>query len=296
MSLSASHLAHRFGERLALDGVSFELAPASIMGLVGRNGAGKTTTMRAVMGIIRPDAGVVRWQEHPIGPHDRLRFGYMPEERGLYPQMRLQDQVRYFARLHGLRATAAERATAVWLTALGLADRAGDRLDALSHGNQQRAQLAVALVHDPKVLVLDEPFSGLDPAAVDQLTELLAARAAAGVAVLVSSHQLDLVERLCKAVVVLDRGRVLASGSLEALRDRLPARLRIDVPSAPAGWAAHLPGTGVAADRGDGVLLSLEPGTDPQRILLDALAIGPVHHFGFEVPSLADVYRHLVTA
>ena len=194
-ALSVSGLGKRFGELVALDGVALSVGQGEIVGLVGRNGAGKTTTMRAVMGILAPDRGTVTWDGQPIGDRDRLRFGYMPEERGLYPQMRLLDQVAYFARLHGLDPAAAVDSARRWLDRLRLGERAGEKLVALSHGNQQRVQLAVALVHDPELLVLDEPFAGLDPEAVDSLSEILFERAAAGAAVLFSSHQLELVER-----------------------------------------------------------------------------------------------------
>ena len=208
--LEVAALHQRFGELIALDGVAFGVGEGEIVGLVGRNGAGKTTTMRAVMGILAPDRGTVAWAGHAVGEVDRLRFGYMPEERGLYPQMRLLDQVAYFARLHGLDPAAATVAGRRWLERLGLGERVHEKLIALSHGNQQRVQLAVALVHGPELLVLDEPFAGLDPEAVDSLSQVLLEQAAAGTAVLFSSHQLELVERICRRVVILESGRVLA--------------------------------------------------------------------------------------
>jgi ABC-2 type transport system ATP-binding protein len=182
--LAVSDLQHRFGPQVAVDGVSFSVGDGTIVGLVGRNGAGKTTTMRAIMGILRPLAGTISWEGRPVAAEDRRRFGYMPEERGQYPQMKVLEEVRYFARLHGLSQAAAARSARDWLGRLGLAERASDKLVALSHGNQQRAQLAVALVHGPPLLVLDEPFAGLDPSAVDVLAEVLEAQAAGGVGVL----------------------------------------------------------------------------------------------------------------
>jgi ABC-2 type transport system ATP-binding protein len=182
--LAISNLHRRFGDLVALDDVSFSVSPGEIVGLVGRNGAGKTTLMRLVMGIIHPDRGAVLWDEHPVGEADRMQFGYMPEERGLYAQMRLLDQVGYFARLHSLDAPAATAAARSWLDQLGLGERLDEKLIALSHGNQQRVQLAVALVHDPALLILDEPFAGLDPEAVESLSETLLAQAEAGKAIL----------------------------------------------------------------------------------------------------------------
>src|SRR5712692_7761477 len=210
--LEISDLYQRFGDRIAVDKLSLAVNGGEIVGLVGRNGAGKTTTMRAVMGILEPLGGTIKWSGHQVGLPDRLRFGYMPEERGLYPQMRVLDQVAYFARLHGLELRAATTQAQKWITSLGLEGRELDRVVALSHGNQQRVQLAVALVYQPDLLVLDEPFAALDPSAVDSLSDVLRAETARGTAVLFSSHQLDLVERLCDRVVILDRGGCLPAG------------------------------------------------------------------------------------
>ncbi len=291
--LEVIDLHQRFGELVALDGVAFSVGPGEVVGLVGRNGAGKTTTMRAVMGILAPDGGTVRWAGAPVGDQDRLRFGYMPEERGLYPQMQLLDQVAYFARLRGLDPDAAVESSRHWLDRLGLGERSAERLVALSHGNQQRVQLAVALVHGPELLVLDEPFAGLDPEAVDSLSAVLVERAAAGTAVLFSSHQLELVERICRRVVILESGRVLADGTLAELRRELPAQLRVKVDAAD-GWTRGLRGVTVEGSDEDGVLLVVQPGTDLQSILQAALAAGPVEHFGFESGGLLELYRRMV--
>ncbi len=264
-----------------------------VVGLVGRNGAGKTTTMRAIMGILRADSGEVTWNGRPITADDRLRFGYMPEERGLYPQMRIAQELEYFAQLHGLDSSDSAAAASHWIDVLGLASRAEERVVSLSHGNQQRVQLAVALVHDPELLVLDEPFAGLDPSAVDSLSSILREQAAAGTAVLFSSHQLELVEQLCDSVVILEEGRVLAAGTLPQLRARLPRRLRVKV-AAAEDWAGHVPGASVLQEDGDGVLLSLAKGADAQAVLHAAEQAGPVEHFGFEETGLAQIYRQLV--
>jgi ABC-2 type transport system ATP-binding protein len=291
--LEVSSLGRTFGDIVALDGVSLTVRAGEIVGLVGRNGAGKTTMMRAVMGILAPNRGSLSWAGHPIGEADRLRFGYMPEERGLYAQMRVADQVSYFAQLHGLDPTTARQATSRWLERLGLAPRAEQKLIALSHGNQQRVQLAVALVHDPELLVLDEPFAGLDPEAVESLSVTLRRQADEGTAILFSSHQLELIERICDRIVVLDRGRVLAAGTLDELRRKFPAQLRVKV-RAPAAWASRLTGARVVREDDQGLWLVIDPGTDPQTILVAAQAAGPVEHFGFESTGLIDLYRQLL--
>src|SRR4030081_1289781 len=271
--LEISELYQRFGDRVAVDKLSLAVSGGELVGLVGRNGAGKTTTRRAVMGIFQPLGGSITWSGHPVGLSDRLRFGYMPEERGLYPQMRVLNQIAYFARLHGLEPRAAASQAQQWVTRLGLEGRERDRVVALSHGNQQRVQLAVALVYQPALLVLDEPFAGLDPAAVDSLSEVLRAETARGTAVLFSSHQPDLIERLCDRVVILEQGKGLVSGTLDELRARSPQRLRVRVASS-ADWTANLKGVEVISKDPLGVLLAVTPGTDTQAVLRQAMAAG----------------------
>ena len=195
------------------------------MGFVGRNGAGKTTTMRIVCGLLSADGGTVTWQGGPIDGKRREGIGYMPEERGLYPKMRIADQLEYFAVLHGASHERARAAARSWLDRLGLADRVVARVDALSHGNQQRVQLAAALVHGPDLLILDEPFAGLDPIATDVMVGVLREQAARGVPVLFSSHQLELVEHVCDAVAIVDHGRLVACGRIDELR-RVPCPRR----------------------------------------------------------------------
>jgi ABC-2 type transport system ATP-binding protein len=214
-------LRHAYGATVALDGLSLTVEPGQVHGFVGPNGAGKTTAMRIALGLLRPVAGEVRWEGRPLDDEARRRFGYMPEERGLYPKMRLRDQLVWFARIHGASRHEADRAAVALAERLGLGERLGARVEELSLGNQQRAQLAVALVHEPPLLVLDEPFSGLDPVGVDVLSEVLLERARAGVGVLFSSHQLELVERLCDTVTIINRGRAVAAGPPDgSLADR----------------------------------------------------------------------------
>jgi ABC-2 type transport system ATP-binding protein len=245
--------------------------------------------------VLAPDAGEVRWRGRPFDAEARRRIGYMPEERGLYPKMGAREQVAYFARLHGLERAAAERAAGAWLERLGLADRADDKVEKLSLGNQQRVQLAVALVHEPELLVLDEPFSGVDPVGVDVLSAVLAERAAAGVPVVFSSHQLDLVDRLCDAVAIVAQGRLVATGGVEELRRRRGGRrLRVRV-SADGDWLAGLPGVAAADRRNGEVVVELTDGADPQDVLDAARRAGRVEAFGPDRPTLADLFREAVT-
>jgi ABC-2 type transport system ATP-binding protein len=284
-----------FGSNQVLDGVAFTVAPGSMFGFCGSNGAGKTTTMRIAMGLVRADAGEVRWQGRPLDQELRRRVGYMPEERGLYPKMKVAEQVAYFARLHGLDAAAATRAAAEWVDRLGLGERRGDAVEKLSLGNQQRVQLAAALVSRPEVLILDEPFSGLDPVGVDSLAGALLEQVREGVPVVFSSHQLDLVERLCDSVGILARGRMVATGTVGELRRREQGRLlRVVVPDAAPGWAATVPGVRVVSEQAGDTLLELAAGTDDQSVLAAALRTGRVTHFAWREPTLAELFREVV--
>jgi ABC-2 type transport system ATP-binding protein len=266
-----------------------------MFGFCGSNGAGKTTTMRIAMGLVRPDAGSVRWQGRQLDQDLRRRIGYMPEERGLYPKMKVGEQVTYFARLHGLDAGAAAAAAASWVERLGLGERRGDAVEKLSLGNQQRVQLAAALVSRPDVLILDEPFSGLDPIGVDSLAEALLDQVRDGVPVVFSSHQLDLVERICDSVGILARGRMVATGTVEELRDKEGGRLlRVVVPDAAPEWASALDGVRVISERAGDTLLELTPGTDDQSVLAAALHTGRVTHFGWQQPTLVELFREAV--
>jgi ABC-2 type transport system ATP-binding protein len=211
--LELHDLTKRYGDRLALDGVTFAVGDGRLTGFVGGNGAGKTTAMRIVLGVLAADSGTVTVDGAAVTAADRRRFGYMPEERGLYPKMRVLEQTVYLARLHGWTPAAARRNATELLERLGLGERLDDTVESLSLGNQQRAQIAAALVHRPEVLVLDEPFSGLDPMAVETVQSVLADAAAQGAPVLFSSHQLDVVERLCDDLVIIADGRIRAAGS-----------------------------------------------------------------------------------
>ncbi|SDF53926.1 ABC transporter ATP-binding protein [Klenkia brasiliensis] len=290
-------LVKTYGDNQVLQGVSFAVAPGQMFGFCGSNGAGKTTTMRIAMGLARADAGEVRWRGAPLDDAGRQRIGYMPEERGLYPKMKVADQLTYFARLHGASSADADRAVAEWTERLGLADKRGERVEKLSLGNQQRVQLAAALVSGPEVLILDEPFSGLDPVGVDSLADALVERCRAGVPVVFSSHQLDLVERLCDAVGILARGRIVASGTVGELRAQEGGRqLRVVVPDADPGWAAAVPGVRVVSEQRGDTVLELDVAADDQAVLAAALRTGRVTHFARREPSLVELFRGAVAA
>ena len=286
-----------YGTNLVLDDVSFAVAPGQMYGFCGANGAGKTTTMRIALGLARADAGQVRWHGRTVDLEIRSRIGYMPEERGLYPKMPVGEQLEYFARLHGMNATAAKKSAGELLDGMGLGGRSKDALEKLSLGNQQRVQLAAALVSNPDVLILDEPFSGLDPTGVDALAGNLAERRSRGVPVLFSSHQLDLVERLCDAVGILAGGKMVASGTVDQLREREADRqLRVVIPGSGGGWARELDFAHVASDRDGEVLLELDDPSRDQDVLSAAMAAGSVAQFGWRQPTLVEIFREAVAA
>jgi ABC-2 type transport system ATP-binding protein len=289
--LEIDGISKRYGQTVAVQDLTFEIHAGELFGFVGRNGAGKTTTMRIVLGVLAPDAGVVRWLGVPLTFEARRRIGYMPEERGLYPKMRVAEQLAYLGELHGMTGAEAREAALGWLDRFGLTDRRDAELQALSLGNQQRVQLAAALVFGPDVLVLDEPFAGLDPVAVDVMAGVLRERADAGVPVIFSSHELELVERLCDRVGIVDHGRMVACGTVGELRAGGQERRWIDVPRAPDGWQPGVAGVRLVQADGTRRLFELDPGVDDQALLRAALAMGPVREFERVEPTLGELFR-----
>ncbi|MGH9041294.1 MAG: ABC transporter ATP-binding protein [Acidimicrobiia bacterium] len=294
--LRASGLQKRYGGVTALDGIDLTVAPGEIVGFLGPNGAGKTTTMRAIMRLLELDAGEVTWRDRPIDDATRRRFGYMPAERGMYPRMRVRDHLVYYGRLSGQSAAEATKAADGWLERLGLDERAASDVQDLSSGNQQRVQLALALLSDPEVLVLDEPFSGLDPIAVDTLSDILRERVAEGTALLLSSHQLDLVADVCSSVVIVDAGRVVLRGPVEDIRaesDHRYAEVEFAA-EAETSWNPTLDGTTVVERVGRRVRVRTSPSIDPATLLADAGAWGEVRSFSFAPPDLSEVFLETV--
>jgi ABC-2 type transport system ATP-binding protein len=288
-------LAKRYGPVVALDGTTFTARPGRIVGFLGPNGAGKTTTMRCVFGLATPDRGEVRWKGAVVDRDARLRFGYMPEQRGLYPRMRVLEQLSYFAQQHGMRGRDANAASMRWLERMGLADRAKSKLEELSHGNQQRVQLSTALVHDPELLILDEPFSGLDPIGIATMTEVVRERSAAGVGVVFSSHQLDLVEDVCEDVVIIAHGRIVAAGGIDELRAASGRQhLEVEVVGSEGDW---LDGDGelIVLERvGDRVKLLVDRSADLDVLLARARQAGEVRTFAYQPPKLSELFMEAV--
>ena len=283
-----------FGSAQVLTDVDFAIRPGLMTGFVGGNGAGKTTTMRILLGVLRPDSGRVTVDGSPMTAEYRAGIGYMPEERGLYPKMPVLEQIVYLARLHGVgKQQATERATEL-LERMGLAERMKDSLESLSLGNQQRAQIVAALTHNPHALVLDEPFSGLDPMAVENTLEVLRDVADTGAPVLFSSHQLDVVERLCDELVIIADGRIRAAGSRDEIRaaNTTPAwTLQTD---ADTGWVRGIPGIDVVEFDGSRVRFEAPDAQAADAVLRQALERGTVRAFSPFAPSLTEIFKEVV--
>jgi ABC-2 type transport system ATP-binding protein len=293
--LEIDGISKRYGDVIALQETTFDVRAGELFGFVGSNGAGKTTTMRIALGVLAADAGEVRWDGKRINLDTRRHIGYMPEERGLYPKMKVGEQLIYLARLHGLSASAAKRSMEDWTERLGVAPRRDDEVQKLSLGNQQRVQLSAALIHNPTILVLDEPFSGLDPLAVEVMSKVLRDKADEGIPVVFSSHQLELVERLCHRVGIIRSGQMVAVGTVDDLRAGGTVEMVVDAPDARDGWADGLTGITVRGREGSRTILELGEGADDQEVLRAALATGPVTEFSRRRPSLTELYRSVVS-
>lgn len=289
-TIEIQNLYKRFGDVQALDGMDFTVHDGEMYGFVGSNGAGKSTTMRIALGVLAADSGEVLLNGRPLDDDSRRRIGYMPEERGLYGKEKILDQLVFLAKLHGVDGAAAKKRGTELLDQLGLGERLNDKLDDLSLGNQQRVQLAASLIHNPDILILDEPFSGLDPVAVDVMSTMLTDHARAGVPVIFSSHQLDLVQRLCDRIGIVTRGRMVAEGTVDELRSGGPLRYRVGTRA--RGWIPA--GASLVGEGADYVILETDSADNDQAILQAAMAAGPVHEFTRVVPDLADMFKEVV--
>ncbi len=295
MVLQLTDLRKRYDEIQALNGCTFRVERGKMLGFLGPNGAGKTTAMRAIFGLVTPDSGTVSWDGRPIGIEERRRFGYMPEQRGLYPKMKAHDQLTYLARLRGVDPGEASASADRVLDRFGLSERRLDRVEVLSHGNQQRVQLAAALVHDPDLLVLDEPFSGLDPIATETMADILREQAASGKSVVFSSHQLDLVEDICEEVAIVNAGAVVVEGNVRQLKDAAPIRhLEVELEGDPAGLFEGLSGVRQISSDDHTHTAIIDADTDVRGFLARAEELGRLRHFTYTTPSLSDLFREAV--
>ena len=293
MALFIDRVSKRFGDVQALDDVSLDIAPCQVFGFLGANGAGKTTAMRIVLDILRPDSGTVTWNGTPNTDLPRETWGYLPEERGLYAKMNVLDQLVFFARLHGVKPKAAERESRGWLERFRIPEYADRRAEELSKGNQQKIQFIAAILHDPQVLLMDEPFTGLDPVNVALLKEAFMELKDRGKTLVFSTHQMETVEELCESIAILDRGRVVVSGSVRDVRrssGRQMVRLAVEGDTEIA-WLGTLDGVRVTRRGQDYVEAEVAQGHDPGSVLRAALGRGcEVRHFEMTDPSLEQIF------
>jgi ABC-2 type transport system ATP-binding protein len=294
--LVARHLRKEFGSVVAVRDVSFTIDRGTTFGLIGPNGAGKTTTMRMILGILTPDGGGVSWNDEPISGAMRRRFGYLPEERGLYGRMTVRNQIGYFARLHGLSERDADERTGQWIRRLELSDSADRPCAELSKGNQQKVQVACAAVHGPELLVLDEPFSGLDPINAEMIHALLEELRQAGATLVLSSHQMWQLEELCDAFCIVSDGEDRIAGTLRELRERWPTRV---IRVSPASRATRRVLEAIEQARPLKALIGAMqyevPANTPfPDVLTRLVAVEAITHFEVVEPSLHDIYLHTV--
>jgi ABC-2 type transport system ATP-binding protein len=293
MSLIIDSVSKRFGEVQALDDVSLEIKPGEVFGFLGANGAGKTTAMRLVLDILRPDSGTITWNGTLNSEVPRDTWGYLPEERGLYAKMNVLDQLVFFAKLHGVRGKAAEREVRDWLERFRIPEYADRRAEQLSKGNQQKIQFIAAILHDPQVLLMDEPFTGLDPVNVALLKEAFLEMKDRGKTLVFSTHQMETVEELCQAIAILDRGRVVVGGAVRDVRrstGRQVVRLAVDG-DPEVTWLDTLDGVRVSRRGQDYTEAGVAPGHDPELVLQEALRRGcRVLHFEIADPSLEEIF------
>jgi ABC-2 type transport system ATP-binding protein len=292
--LEVQNISKTFGSVVAVSDLSFTAMPGTVFGLLGPNGAGKTTTIRMVLDILQPDSGTVRWQGTIVDADIRRTFGYLPEERGLYPQMKVADQLLYFAQLHGMQPADAKRRIGELAEAFKLTENLGKKPVELSKGNQQKVQFIAAVVHRPPLLVLDEPFSGFDPINVEILKDAIRDLERAGTAVMLSSHRMEQVEELTSDICIIDRSRAVVRGNLAQIKRSWPDRFIRMTAIPDLGFISAFPDASVRPADNGYVNIKAPPNVAPAELLRAATAAGPVDHFEIVEPSLNDIYLHYV--
>ncbi|NMB01569.1 MAG: ATP-binding cassette domain-containing protein [Firmicutes bacterium] len=296
MSLVVSEITKRFRDVTAVDHLSFTVDEGSMFGFLGPNGAGKTTTMRVVLGILKADEGQVGWKGQPFGRLGRGFFGYLPEERGLYPKMRVFEHLEFLGRINGMDRRKARLETERWIERFNLGELKRKRIEELSKGNQQKVQTIGTMLHDPELLILDEPFSGLDPVNSSLLKEVLLERHRAGKTIIFSSHRMDQVEEICQDIALIHKGRLILYGDLKQIKRSMGRKiLRISLEGNQDFWA-RIPGLHLLAARADYLEFRLEETVDPNYVLSEAMEAGQVIRFELVEPSLDQIFVEKVGA
>ena len=288
--LEVDNISKTFGDVRAVTELSFTARPGAVFGLLGPNGAGKTTSIRMILDIIVPDSGQVRWKGRVVDASIRKTFGYLPEERGLYPKMKVRDQLMFLAQLHGISSADAGRTIDEMATALNLTENFSKTPQELSKGNQQKVQFIAAVIHNPPLLVLDEPFSGFDPVNVEVVKRSIRELIARGTTVLLSSHRMEQVEELCEDICIIDRSHAVLAGNLRSIKANSPDRF-VRMTKLPTTDFLHsFPGATVAPGANGYLDVKLPPDYPPSDLLRSAVAAGPVDHFEVVEPSLTEIY------
>ena len=293
MGLKVEHINKSFDQLHVIKDLSMEVEEGSIFGFLGPNGAGKTTTMRMILDIIRPDSGIITWNGKQIRDIPRHDFGYLPEERGLYPKVEVQEQLLFLARLNGLSKTDALAHLDEWLERFDIQQYRHMKVEELSKGNQQKIQFLATILHDPLILIMDEPFSGLDPVNANLLKEAIIDMHRRGKTMIFSTHQLEQVEELCEDVVIIDKGQTIIQGSVREVKrqeGRNVARLKLDN-DPEASWLDTLPGVNVTQRRQDYIEMHIKSNLNPNLIVEEALRHGAIiSRFELTEPSLTDIF------
>jgi ABC-2 type transport system ATP-binding protein len=290
-AVQISHVTRTFGEVTAVDDLSLTVPQGSIYGFIGPNGSGKTTTMRMIVNIFYPDSGDIRLFGDGLPENSSDLIGYLPEERGLYQKMTVQALLEFYGELRSGRSVKAEVAS--WLQRLDLASRAGDKLETLSKGMSQKVQFIATVIPEPKLLVLDEPFSGLDPVSAEAIRAAILELRRRGVTIILSTHDMNLAETMCDYIFMIFRGRKVLDGTLESIQERYgDDTIRVTAP-AGIGNSEHLPGVEQVRDLGQVHELRLARGVDPQDVLRALLAQARITSFSLAKPSLHDIFLRI---
>ena len=299
MSLTVEHINKSFAHVHVIKDLSIEVQEGAIFGFLGANGAGKTTTMRMILDILRPDSGRITWNGEDVREVTRRNWGYLPEERGLYPKMRVDEQLLFLARLNGLSKQDAEKALTEWLERFQISANRKKRIEELSKGNQQKVQFLAAILHDPTVLVMDEPFSGLDPVNANVLKEAFLEMHRRGKTIIFSTHQLEQAEELCQDIVIINKGQSVVQGSVREVKrqqGRNVVRLKLDN-DPEASWLDTVEGVQVTKRREDYIEMQIQANLNPNVIVEAALHhSGIISRFELTEPSLTEIFIEKVGA
>ena len=290
MALIIENVTKRFGEVTAVDELTLSVDEGTMYGFLGANGAGKTTTFRMILGLLNADEGRITWNNKPIGYETSPEIGYLPEERGLYPKMKVEEQLIFLGRLRGMKKNDAKMSLKKWLERMEISHYANKKVEELSKGNQQKIQVIASLMHNPRLLILDEPFSGLDPVNVEMLKKAILEFRNDGATIVFSSHRMDHVEELCEQLSIIDHGKQIVSGTLRDVKrsfGKQNIRIHSDFDLSRLG---NIAGVNSVVKSIEGAVYQVESESIADKLLNAALEMGPIRHFSIEEPSLQDIF------